>query len=127
MILNDSSLFSASADITTKEILKRYGDRARAPSGTPAPAAETSVNSPGPRSKESRQSAGVTRVDIDPNQATAWQNESSVRHVGGVDGMGTPLPPYAANNNGSTESHGSPTRHSYRSSAYDKQRIMGVT
>ncbi|KAI7497227.1 GTPase-activating protein-like protein of the rho/rac family [Hortaea werneckii] len=31
LILNDSTLFSNNAEITTKEILRRYGDRAKAP------------------------------------------------------------------------------------------------
>ena len=51
MILNDSSLFSNSADITTKEILKRYGDRAKAPqinspATHPNPPRQTSESGP---------------------------------------------------------------------------------
>ncbi|KJX95929.1 rho-GTPase-activating protein [Zymoseptoria brevis] len=106
MILNDSSLFSNSADITTKEILKRYGDRAKAPtantsSGTP----NIVVNG---TSSPQASAPVVTRVDTDPHQQNAWQNESSVRHVAG-DAMTPPNLPYG-NPNGSTESHGSPSR-----------------
>ena len=79
MILNDSSLFSKSPDITTKEILKRYGDRAKAPQ----------MSSAGHASAFNRPAEGLSsahRVDTDPNMATAWGNESSVRHVGGEHG-----------------------------------------
>jgi hypothetical protein len=133
MILNDSSLFSNTADITTKEILKRYGDRAKAPTvhtqHPGAPSANNGTTSPPP---------AVTRVDTDPTVQTAWQNESSVRHVGsdrpeGAFGGGSSNPqtpptlPYA-NQRTSSESRGSPNRGAgnLRSGAYDKQRAMGV-
>ena len=121
MILNDSSLFSNSADITTKEILKRYGDRAKAPT-------VNNPMSPGgeepPRSREGRGEATVVhRVDSDQHQQNAWQNESSVRHVGSEMDRAPNLP--YANPNGSTESHGSPNR-GLRGGAFDKQRAMGV-
>lgn len=133
LILNDSSLFSKDADITTKEILKRYGDRAKAPQVTQQNPSSDPSESPAPRSREGRSSAPVvTRVDTDPHQANAWQNESSVRHVQGpgvggmgANDMGTPRLPYA-NPSASTESHGSPSRSSYRGSTYDKQRVMGM-
>lgn len=161
-ILNDSSLFNGSADITTKEILKRYGDIAKtAPvitgpqrvgtlvitDGTasggeggrsdggsllaPAPPLSSSrtgstaglgvggngggsvghgsnslhhtrggsgsnahghghghgrghggSNSGSLSGKEGRGNVPIaTRIEIDPSQATAWQKESSVRHV----------------------------------------------
>ncbi|KAK4545738.1 hypothetical protein LTR36_002692 [Oleoguttula mirabilis] len=128
MILNDSSLFSNSAEITTKEILKRYGDRAKAPTvnsqhpGTPS--AHNGTTSPSPM---------ATRVDTDPHMQNAWQNESSVRHVGsdreglgaGPGGQTPPTLPYA-NARGSSDSQGSPNRGTVRTGAYDKQRAMGV-
>ena len=83
MILNDSSLFSNSADITTKEILKRYGDRAKAPTYGSAPSglgANNGTTSPTP-----------VATRIDPDVQNAWQNESSVRHVGS-DLTNTPPP-----------------------------------
>lgn len=79
-ILNDSSLFNNPGDITTKEILKRYGDLAA--NGGPRHQVET-TQAP-LRSKEGSGRAHapvVTRVDTDTSQANAWQKESSVRHV----------------------------------------------
>lgn len=134
-MLNDSSLFSSSADITTKEILKRYGDRARVPSSTPAivhvgdTAAEQSGNSPRREGNRPNLAPVVTRVDPDPAAQHAWSTESSVRHVrdagdgnevpgsgaAGAGGpvLGQPQFPYALRND-STESHGSPNRNSGR-------------
>ena len=67
LILNDSTLFSASAEITTKEILKRYGDRTKVPSSTQAGGDSVPPQSLTPKSRESRGSAPVvTRVDTDP-------------------------------------------------------------
>ena len=153
LILNDGTLFSSSADITTKEILKRYGDRAKAPQvnspafnankldsyGDTAAASSPVVSSPQhPPSNSasnrdlSRPGQGAQRVDTDPNMATAWQNESSVRHVGsdlGERGMGTGTPPFAPPRN-SGESHGSPNREkgssAMRRAEWDRQRAMGV-
>lgn len=137
-ILNDSTLFSKDADITTKEILKRYGDLAKAPTVS-SPAFNTNkldaygnTASPVPQSAANayanREGVPVAqRVDTDPNMATAWQNESSVRHVG--SDISTPLTlPYTNANNprSSSESHGSPSRASMRNNAWDKQRAMGI-
>ncbi|KAF2214824.1 hypothetical protein CERZMDRAFT_66083 [Cercospora zeae-maydis SCOH1-5] len=120
MILNDSSLFSNNAEITTKEILKRYGDRAKAPTVNSGHvvAAQNGTTSP-PSS-----APVVTRVDTDPYQQSAWQNESSVRHVGSDrDPMTPPTLPYA-NANASTESHGSPNRASR--AGPQQQRPVGM-
>lgn len=125
MVLNDSSLFSSSADITTKEILKRYGDRAKAPTIHSAPGGESSNNG-------TTSPAGgplATRVEADPSMQSAWQHETSVRHVGAGDASATPPSlPYAANGGrrDSGDSHGSPNRGSIRGAQYDKQRAMGV-
>lgn len=130
MILNDSTLFSNSADITTKEILRRYGDRAKAPQVTSANASQihNGTSSPTPV---------VTRVETDSHVQNAWQNESSVRHVGsdldrrtGAGEFESPQLPYA-NPRDSSESHGSPNRgngnaNGVRAGGYDKQRVMGV-
>ena len=128
LILNDSSLFSNSADITTKEILKRYGDRAKAPTVS-SPAFNSSYGTYGvaasPVPGQTPNTGGTPvahRVDTDPNMATAWKNESSVRHVGSET---PPALPYA--NRNSQESNGSPNRGSgMRSAAWDKQRAMGM-
>jgi len=79
-ILNDPSLFQKESDITTKEILKRYGDIGS--NGGPRHQVETSEASPGHKDGSGRALAPVvTRVDTDPTQTHAWQKESSVRHV----------------------------------------------
>ncbi|KAL8936291.1 MAG: hypothetical protein Q9216_005008 [Gyalolechia sp. 2 TL-2023] len=94
-ILNDSSLFNNSSDITTKEILKRYGDIGRSPAQRPKitdPANTNTANEPLPNSRESNTTNGsnlaahaaapvITHIDTDPYQANVWQKESSVRHV----------------------------------------------
>ncbi|ORY60149.1 RhoGAP domain-containing protein [Pseudomassariella vexata] len=67
-ILSDSSLFSNNGDITTKEILKRIGDR-----GNGAQRYDTELVN---RQENTRPMA--TRVDTDPSQ---WPQERSVRHV----------------------------------------------
>ncbi|PGH14664.1 hypothetical protein AJ80_05845 [Polytolypa hystricis UAMH7299] len=82
-ILTDSTLFNGSADITTKEILKRYGDIGRLPVTQRTPTGLESM----PVRGMNRNSGGTppiaTRIDRDPSQATAWQMQSSVRHVQG--------------------------------------------
>ncbi|KAF2836332.1 RhoGAP-domain-containing protein [Patellaria atrata CBS 101060] len=142
-ILNDSSLFENGGEITTKEILRRYGDIGKVPQPTVGHS-----NSTGSRTRGDRSSAPVvTRVDTNPHQ---WQNETSVRHVAGPGGHnygpsssqntpptnhydpGMPNAPYANHPPGSTESYGasnSPNRHSQyaRSPAFSKQGPMGVT
>ncbi len=96
-ILNDSSLFNNSSDITTKEILKRYGDIGRSAAHHPQitdPSNTTVTNGPLPHSRECNTTNGsspaaraaapiITHVDTDPYQANVWQKESSVRHVQG--------------------------------------------
>lgn len=111
LILNDSGLWSNNAEITTKEILKRYGDRAKAPTvGNSIP----DLTEYPPRSSGTAGGANpvVTRVDTDPHQQDAWRNESSVRAVAAEGGFAAPNLPYSTQQaNGSTESHGgSPTR-----------------
>ena len=93
-ILNDSTLFNGSADITTKEILKRYGDIARFPGPQRTVTNADSLSSHG---KEGRGNVPIaTRIDTDPYQATAWQKESSVRHVQGP-GVSTTYPSSSQN------------------------------
>ncbi|KAG9232717.1 hypothetical protein BJ875DRAFT_513853 [Amylocarpus encephaloides] len=79
-ILGDQALFQNPSDITTKEILRRYGDMGS--NGGPRHQVETTEASPRPKDGSGRPIAPVvTRVDTDPSQAHAWQKESSVRHV----------------------------------------------
>ena len=95
-ILNDSSLFNNTSDITTKEILKRYGDIGRSSAHRPDITDPTKAtnNEPLPNSRESNTTNGsnpaaratapiITHVDTDPYSAHVWPKESSVRHVQG--------------------------------------------
>lgn len=76
--MNDPVLFNNTSDITTKEILKRYGDISA--SGGVRHTVETTEGT-GHRDGNGRPLAPVvTRVDVDPAN-NAWQKESSVRHV----------------------------------------------
>lgn len=79
-ILNDPTLFNNSSDITTKEILKRYGDI-----GANCVARQFMESEPLSvrRAKDSSQALApvFTQVDVDPSQAQAWQKEASVRHI----------------------------------------------
>ena len=113
-ILNDNTLFNNPSDITTKEILKRYGEVVKSPARPVGPS-QTSLAPDGnpmidslPRRETSGNAragtSGFTRVDTDPSQARAWQKESSVRHV---QGNGSPAyyasgPPSAQNLNQNT-------------------------
>lgn len=81
-ILGDPTLFNNSSDITTKEILKRYGDMGQ--NGGPKHQVETTDPAAAGKAKDGTQrpvAPVVTRVDTDPSQAHAWQKESSVRHI----------------------------------------------
>lgn len=83
-ILNDTTLFNNNSEITTKEILKRYGDIARTPIQRGNPYA---TDSP-PRSKDGGPIA--LRIDSDPSQAHAWQKQSSAYQSRGQNGHSTP-------------------------------------
>jgi hypothetical protein len=90
-VLGDSEIFNNESAVTTKEILKRYGNMAA--NGGPRHQVET-TESPFGKSKDGSGRAlapQVTRVDTDPNQQDAWQKETSVRHVQ------DPSVPYAGN------------------------------
>ena len=65
------------------------------------------------------------RVDTDPDMMTAWQNESSVRHVGSETGGVTPPTLPYAQGRPSGEGGGSPGR-GVRRGEWDKQRAVGV-
>ncbi|KAL2444235.1 Rho-type GTPase-activating protein 1 [Exophiala dermatitidis] len=114
-ILTDTGLHTGSAELTTKEILSRYGHIAKGQiQKQTVQAADAPVHSP-----SSTNSIGpvATRVDVDPSQATAWQKQSSVRPVQNVASttsgpanefnFGTPNSPYARKRAGSNDSAGS--------------------
>lgn len=81
-ILTDSSLHNSSAELTTKEILSRYGDIVR---GNVAKQTVQAADMPVQASSATGSTKGnnpvAMRVDVDPSQATAWQKQSSVRPV----------------------------------------------
>lgn len=96
-ILTDSTLFNGSAEITTKEILKRYGALGKLPVPQRAPTvAETIPVRSG--SSKGNNSPIAARIDTDPSQATAWQMQSSVRHVHGPQDPNAPFPPQPIRN-----------------------------
>lgn len=83
-ILNDPTLFRENAEVTTKEILKRYGDIARGSfSQKPGDGGETFTITNPNRNNNMPTSA---RIETDPSQDAAWQMQSSVRHVPGPSG-----------------------------------------
>ncbi|KAF8426326.1 hypothetical protein EV426DRAFT_661467, partial [Tirmania nivea] len=79
-ILSDSNLFANSAELTTKDILKRYGEIVNRPS--PARMVGAPTDGP-PKSRDGRGNAPVYhRVDSDADPSNpAWQKESSVKHA----------------------------------------------
>ena len=98
-VLTDTDLFNNMPEVTTKEILKRYGDIAKQPERHYVTVHAQSADMPGrsqePNGNGSRVGAPpITRVDTDPNQAFAWQKESSVRHVQNAP----PILPITSNN-----------------------------
>lgn len=156
-ILNDSSLFSNSSDITTKEILKRYGDIGRSLAQHPKitdPSNANTTNDPLPNSRESNTTNGsnpaahaaapvITHIDTDPYQANVWQKESSVRHVQnpsnanhdqnappqGNHDLKDPESPYhrRQGSSDSQASHGSTGRTRYRHSGWGKHGNQGAS
>lgn len=128
-VLSDAELFNSMPEVTTKEILKRYGEISKRPvEFHQAGRVDSSeqFNSPHPH-------AGVTRIETDPNQVHAWQNESSVRHVQQQSGiLRTPTypqinqstPPQQQNE---FHPHRSPYQHHNRMGSGDSLRSNGGT
>ncbi|RMJ23167.1 GTPase-activating protein [Aspergillus sp. HF37] len=84
--LNDTSFFKENSEVTTKEILKRYGDIARGSgSQKPGNGGETMTITSSSRGQNAPTSA---RIETDIPQDTAWQMQSSVRHVQSPTGHG---------------------------------------
>ena len=111
-ILLDSNVFTKESDITTKEILKRYGDMARSPAHHPTIVAE-SADSPSQQSSYQATNGNpnvkpaapvITHVDTDPYQTPTWPKESSVRHVQG-EAQGPPTYPSQSNNSSNPPQH----------------------
>ncbi|KAL4892536.1 hypothetical protein BDV59DRAFT_202656 [Aspergillus ambiguus] len=78
MVLSDTTLLKENSEVTTKEILKRYGDIARGSfSQKPNNGGETVTITTSNRGANVPTSARIE----DPSQDGAWQQQSSVRHV----------------------------------------------
>lgn len=102
-LLTDNTLFGGEAQLTTKQILKRWDEvqKGTVPSGQRhIQAADSPAHGPPSSTGSQRSKPVVTRVDTDPHQADAWQKQSSVRHVQGgqapgqFDGLNMPQPTF---------------------------------
>ncbi|KAE8316683.1 hypothetical protein BDV41DRAFT_94870 [Aspergillus transmontanensis] len=83
-VLTDTNFFKENSEVTTKEILKRYGDIARGSfSQRPANGGETFTITNQNRGANTPTSA---RIETDPSQDAATQLQGSVRHVQGPPG-----------------------------------------
>lgn len=103
-VLNDTSFFKE--EVTTKEILKRYGDIARGSfSQKTNNGGETFTITNSSRNANAPTSA---RIETDPSQDVAWQMQSSVRHVQ------SPVAGQSLNASGSPADFGSPPPNAYR-------------
>ncbi|KAL4806323.1 hypothetical protein BDV18DRAFT_125946 [Aspergillus unguis] len=83
-VLSDNNFFKENSEITTKDILKRYGDIARG-------GFTKNSNNGGETFTITNQSRGANvptsaRIETDPSQDAAAQMQSSVRHVPGPSG-----------------------------------------
>ena len=141
-MLTDSSLFGGEAQLTTKQILKRWDEvqKGNVSSGQRnVQAADSPAQGSGSATGSQRSKPVVTRVDTDPYQADAWQKQSSVRHVQGGAGpaqydgsnmaqppfeLSTPNSPYARDIGGSGGSRGSFEIPNGRQSYQPKPRTM---
>lgn len=94
-VLSDSHLFKENSEVTTKDILRRYGDIARGGFSQKA-------SNGGETFTITNQSRGANvptsaRIETDPYQDAASQMQSSVRHVPGPGGNSHPSGAIAPN------------------------------
>ncbi|PWY65354.1 rho-type GTPase-activating protein 1 [Aspergillus sclerotioniger CBS 115572] len=78
-VLSDTNFFKENTEVTTKEILRRYGDIARGSFSSKASNGGETVTI-----TNSNRGANIptsARIETDPSQDAAWQMQSSVRHV----------------------------------------------
>ncbi|CAK7230433.1 Rho-type GTPase activating protein Rga1 [Sporothrix bragantina] len=116
-VLNDPYLFNNNGEITTKEILKRFGDR-------------TVTSGPGqPYGKmgevmsrhDSSTRPLARRVETDPS---VWQDERSVRTVQDAPPVGASIPPYSSAPNQSTPTKWRPQDDAQHVSPYPSQHNL---
>ena len=149
-VLTDTELFNNMPEVTTKEILKRYGEIAKTPDRHNVTTVKPEVadmpgRNQGSNGSKSRADApAITRVDTDPNQTHAWQKEASVRHVQQNGAPSYPstnhsTPPqlqtefgnrnspyhYRTGSSDSIRSNGTPNRHSHKPSNFQRQAANG--
>ncbi|KAK5940538.1 Rho-type GTPase activating protein Rga1 [Knufia obscura] len=130
-ILTDSSLHTASADMSTKEILARYGHIVQGHVQTQRVGAP---DAPGHSPSNSQKANGMaTRIDIDANQTSALQKQSSARHVpnqmqqnSSAHDLAAPKAPYATDRAGSQSSHEDYSPNNIRSSYQAKAGVPGM-
>ncbi|PKY07140.1 putative Rho GTPase activator [Aspergillus campestris IBT 28561] len=118
-VLSDPSLFKENSEVTTKDILKRYGDIARGSfSPNPANGGETvTITNSNSRGANAPTSA---RIEGEPSQDAAWQMQSSVRHVQGAGGHNQPTG--ASQNAGGELVAGQPNNYRERSTSSGSQQ-----
>lgn len=89
MVLSDASLLKENSEVTSKEILKRYGDIARGSfSQKPHNGGETVTITNSTRGANAPGTSA--RIETDASQDGAWQMQSSVRHVQASASPGVP-------------------------------------
>lgn len=109
--LGDTALFKENAEVTTKELLKRYAHYGKMNGAQKTVAIESGGDYAQEGSGQFRNNAPVvTRVDSDSSQANAWQKQSSAKQVHQPAPQSSrdfqaPRSPYRGRNN----SHGSQT------------------
>ncbi|KAJ5475316.1 Rho-type GTPase-activating protein 1 [Penicillium diatomitis] len=79
-VLSDTTLFKENTEVTTKDILKRYGDIAR---GSLSSKPDNGFDAFTINNHRNQSTPTAARIETDPSQDTAWQMQSSVRHVAG--------------------------------------------
>ncbi|KAK5092121.1 Rho-type GTPase activating protein Rga1 [Exophiala xenobiotica] len=130
-ILTDSALHTASADMSTKEILARYGHIVQ---GHVQPQKVGAPDGPGHSPSNSQKANGMaTRIDIDANQANALRKQSSARPLqnqtqqnNSAHDLGAPNAPFAADRAGSQSSQEGYSPNNIRSSYQAKAGVPGM-
>lgn len=117
--------------MSTKEILARYGHIVQGHVQTQRVGAP---DAPGHSPSNSQKANGMaTRIDIDANQTSALQKQSSARHVpnqmqqnSSAHDLAAPKAPYATDRAGSQSSHEDYSPNNIRSSYQAKAGVPGM-
>ena len=129
-MLSDTELFNNMPEITTKEILKRYGELAKTPDKQFGATKPETADAPPLRSPDDG-AAGrpavpvATRIEpASVSQANAWQKESSVRPVQQHPPNGSNGGPYAQGNFSTSQGNFSMSQGNFSSSAQHLQEFQ---